>query len=289
MAGWSILDYALNFAPEGDAEKYARLGYASILSSWALINSGTAASNYGYWFPGLANDGATGWAFEPTKYGPTWGVGDVPRGIWHYDGEINHGLTGGVNAACTVVCNDPIFGLIAYGGSLNQQDGKISVVPADGLRQKFYIKIGDCRVHIEFERDGFAQNTPVIFNNPVRFLHFTLENRTADTHITKLSLSGLERGCYRLMINNVTQYSFRVEDLSQFVLDVTVGSSLTYDITVSLAADIDEDSDVDFKDFALFALQWQEDNSNPCFGADLTGDGIVNEEDLEKILNCWLM
>ena len=32
------------------------MGYASYLSSWALLNSGTPESNYGYWYPGQAND-----------------------------------------------------------------------------------------------------------------------------------------------------------------------------------------------------------------------------------------
>src|SRR4029434_2802169 len=39
MGGWSVLDYALNFA-EHDRDEYLRLGYASILSAWALVNSG---------------------------------------------------------------------------------------------------------------------------------------------------------------------------------------------------------------------------------------------------------
>ena len=39
MGGWSILDYGLNFA--ADPTDYLRLGYASSLSSWALVNSGT--------------------------------------------------------------------------------------------------------------------------------------------------------------------------------------------------------------------------------------------------------
>ena len=63
MGGWSILDYALHFAT--DPTDYLRLGYASSLSSWALVNSGTAESGYGYWFPGKDNDGATGGGFMP--------------------------------------------------------------------------------------------------------------------------------------------------------------------------------------------------------------------------------
>jgi len=60
MGGWSILDYGLHFA--ADPADYLRLGYASSLSSWALVNSGTSESGYGYWFPSPNNDGATGGA-----------------------------------------------------------------------------------------------------------------------------------------------------------------------------------------------------------------------------------
>lgn len=58
MGGWAVLDYGLNFA--SDPAPYLRLGYASYLSAWALMNTGTAESNYGYWYPGRGNDGG-GW------------------------------------------------------------------------------------------------------------------------------------------------------------------------------------------------------------------------------------
>jgi hypothetical protein len=48
MGGWSVLDYGLNFAQQ-NRDDYLRIGYASILSAWALVNSGTEESNYGYW------------------------------------------------------------------------------------------------------------------------------------------------------------------------------------------------------------------------------------------------
>ncbi|MGE5327295.1 MAG: DUF5695 domain-containing protein, partial [Deltaproteobacteria bacterium] len=38
MGGWSVLDYALNFAT--NPAPYLRLGYASYLSAWALMNTG---------------------------------------------------------------------------------------------------------------------------------------------------------------------------------------------------------------------------------------------------------
>jgi hypothetical protein len=51
MGGWSVLDYALHYAQQ-NRDDLLRLGSASILSAWTLVNSGTPESNYGYWYPG---------------------------------------------------------------------------------------------------------------------------------------------------------------------------------------------------------------------------------------------
>jgi len=70
MGGCAVLDYALSFA--ANPAPWLRLSYASYLSAWALMNTGTAESNFGYWYPGQANDGAAGGGFEPAPYGTTW-------------------------------------------------------------------------------------------------------------------------------------------------------------------------------------------------------------------------
>src|SRR5439155_69312 len=90
--------------------------YASYLSSWALMNTGRADTNYGFWYPGQENDGAAGWQFTSTKVGSAWmgssypGGVTEPRGPWHYDGEIDLGFGGALRMAATIVTRDPIFG-----------------------------------------------------------------------------------------------------------------------------------------------------------------------------------
>ncbi len=54
-----------------------------------------------------------------------------------------------------------------------------------------------------------------------------------------------------------------------------------------LAADIDNDDDVDFKDFALFAGRWLDVACDTCGGADLTGDGRVSLEDFDELGLEW--
>ena len=199
MGGWSILDYALNFAE--DPADYIRLGYQSYLSSFALINSGTAESNYGYWYPGKENDGASGWAFEPQKYATPWIQKPQGRGPWFYDGEIDLGFGGATRMAATVVTNDPIFGMVAYGGELTQKDKLIHVIPKDGLRTRLYYRNGNNKIDLELNRDGFAKGSTVTIDPLGKLLKFDLESRTRDLHEVQINIKGLS-GTYRLKANN---------------------------------------------------------------------------------------
>ena len=76
----------------GDIDKaeLARLASASLLGAFSLMNTSTAGAS-GYWAPGAANEGATGWAFKPEKFGSMWIRKETDRGPWYYDGEIDLG------------------------------------------------------------------------------------------------------------------------------------------------------------------------------------------------------
>lgn len=200
MGGWGVLDYAINFAPE--PFDWLQLGYASYLSSWALMNAGTPESDYGYWFPGEANDGAAGWQFMSGKYGNAWmgssypGGVQVPRGPWHYDGEIDLGFGAALRMARTLVTEDPLFGWTAYGGTLAESADTLAVEPRDGLRKRFDVVLADPRaptlraqrLKIELNRDGFPAGELIVLDKRLGRIAFTLENRSGDAHETELSL-----------------------------------------------------------------------------------------------------
>jgi hypothetical protein len=208
MGGWGVLDYALNFSDRPNA--WLQLGYASYLSSWCLVNSGPPENNYGFWFPGKENDGAAGWQFMSGKVGSAWmgssypGGVQVPRGPWPYDGEIDLGFGGALRMAATVLTRDPIFDWIAYGGTLTTSKDTLSVVPRDGLRQRFAAVIGDPknpkapvrRLKIELDRDGFAAEQKIVTDKLLQKISFILENRTGDGHVTGLWLSPPENSSY---------------------------------------------------------------------------------------------
>jgi hypothetical protein len=195
MGGWGILDYAVNFALEPSA--WLQLGYASFLSSWCLMNTGPPECNYGFWFPGQANDGAAGWQFMSAKYGHAWMGADVPRGPWPYDGEIDLGFGSALRMAATVLTRDPVFDWLAYGGTLTATNNSLSVIPQDGLRQRFYAIVGGAndpqapirRLKLELDRDGFAVGRNIVTDKLLKHVAFTLENRTGDNHRTSLWLS----------------------------------------------------------------------------------------------------
>jgi hypothetical protein len=197
MGGWSILDYGLNAA--ADPTEYLRLGYASSLSSWALVNSGTKESGYGAWFPSPGNDGATGGGFMPEAIGRAWIGKEMRRGAWYYSAEEDVGYCAAIRTHATVVTRDPIFGEFAYGGVLARAGTSVSVIPRDGLRVRFHVIRGDQRLHLELDHDGFAKEQPVVVSDDLSRIQFTVENRTGGAHTTGLSIEGLPLGEYDVL------------------------------------------------------------------------------------------
>lgn len=197
MGGWAILDDALNFSDQPAAE--FSVGYGGYLSSFALINSGTSKSNYGYWYPGKENDGASGWAFEPQQKASTWIGKTQGRGPWYYDGEIDLGFGGATRMAATIITSDPVFGLIAYGGDLQHKGNTLAVVPKDGLRARFYYHVNGEKIDLVLEQDGFAKDELITVADNGKTMDFTLENRTLTSHDTQLSIKGLS-GDYLLKV-----------------------------------------------------------------------------------------
>ncbi|SFC83544.1 hypothetical protein SAMN04487907_109158 [Zunongwangia mangrovi] len=186
MGGWGILDYALNFSE--DPFDWLQLGYASYLSSYALMNTGTSENNYGYWYPGEENDGALGWAFMSSQYEDTWIKKKTPRGPWYYDGEADLGMGAIKRMAITILAKDPLFDWIAYGGKLKTNVDSFEVFAADGINQKFAIINTEKNFRIELDRDGFSSLEPIKVSKKLDVIDFIIENRSSDTHSTQLKI-----------------------------------------------------------------------------------------------------
>jgi hypothetical protein len=228
MGGWAVSDYALYYAH--DPMPYLRLGYASYLSSWALLNSGTPESNYGYWFPGKENDGGAGGGFEPRPWGRAWlGNKEMGRGSWWYSGEIDLGFDGALRTAATIAAEDPTFGWFAYGGDLTRTQAATRVIPKDGLRTRFHVIRGDQRVHILLGRDGFAKNKEISFDDSLHAIRFMLENRGTSKHQTEIQVSGLPVGTYEVRSNKDVRWTLAFHEGETKVVRVpvdTVGATV---------------------------------------------------------------
>ena len=230
MGGWAILDHALYYSQ--NPVDHLRLGYASFLSSWALMNAGTPVSNYGFWYPGKANDGAAGSAFVMTAYGRNWLGKEQPRGAWFYSAEIDLGFGGALRTAATIVADDPIFGLLAYGGELSQENDTLEVIPKDGLRKRFHVIRLPQRFHMLLDRDGFQNNTPITLKTSLEYIRFTLENRSHDSHKTRLSLAGLSKGDYDILLDGQVIVSLNIRDQEPNFVSIPVGLNDSYQIEI---------------------------------------------------------
>ncbi len=194
MGGAAVLDYGLR--DTADPHAYLRLGFASCLSAWALLNSGDAASGYGYWFPGEANDGGSGGGFEPAAYGETWLEQPHRRGSWYYACESDLGYCGYLRAAACGVADDPLFGRIAYLGELDS-DGR-SVIPRDGVRRRLHLVLKAHRLSLVLDHDRFAADVPIRFAPDLSRIDFEIESDNPMLHDTRLALSGDKAASYAL-------------------------------------------------------------------------------------------
>ena len=228
MGGWSILDYALHFSK--DPTDYLRLGYASSLSSWALVNSGTEESGYGYWFPSRNNDGAAGGGFMPEPIGRAWIGKQMSRGSWYYSAEEDVGYTGALRAHATIVTRDPIFGEFAYGGVLTRSGNSVSVVPRDGLRVRFHVARDDQRLHLVLDHDGFAKEQPIVVSDTLDRVQFVLENRSGPAHTAGLSVSGLPAGNYTVTVDGKSVASVSGGQAS--IVDLPVPAAASARVTI---------------------------------------------------------
>lgn len=224
MGGWGLLDYALYHAD--DPFEYLRLAYASALSSWALMNTGNEESNYGYWYPGPKNDGAAGGGFEPAAYGYTWLEQPHGRGSWYYSCESDLGFSGGLRCACTVLADDPIFGLFCYGGDLETR-GKFHIItPLDGVHRRFHMIMKQFKVHLLLDRDGFDCSKGISVADDLSSISFSIENRCGSDHQTEVQLKGLPVGIYRAKTETGTT-EMSVHDDGAFQIPVSVADVST--------------------------------------------------------------
>ena len=188
MGGHSILDFGYRFAD--DPYEWLRLGYASYLGPYALVNTGTTESNYGYWYPGKEKDGAMSQLYMSVKVGsPLPGASLLEsRGPLRYCGEGDLGMCAITRSAVTMLVDDPVFGWTVFGGNMSEESKQFSVYPDDGCRIRFRLINDNIRLGLELDRDNWSAANPIMVNKDMKSMDLKLENATGNKHTARLTV-----------------------------------------------------------------------------------------------------
>jgi hypothetical protein len=222
MGGWGVLNHALYDHREPDAT--IRLGYASILSSWSLMNTGTKESGFGYWFPSEANDGGTGGGFEPAAYGMTWLGQPHHRGPWYYSSETDLGYCGALRAAATVVADDPVFGRFCFGGEMHADKSSLKIIPRDGVRRRLHLRTAGQQIDLELTGARFAKEQPIQWSIDQQKFRFMLETEATSSGEAQLVIAGLPMHSYKIICGKETT-EFHPDSTKSVRIRVPAGSS----------------------------------------------------------------
>jgi hypothetical protein len=222
MGGWGVLDHALHDRREHDAT--IRLGFASILSSWSLMNTGTQESGFGYWFPSEANDGGTGGGFEPAPYGMTWLGQPHHRGPWYYSSETDLGYCGSVRALSTIVADDPVFGRFCFGGEMRADKATLRIIPRDGVRRRLHLRTENQQIDFELTGARFAKEQPIHWSPSQQKFVFALETEPTGSGEVQVAIAGLPAGTYKVICGD-QKSEFHPNDTKLVRLRIPAGTS----------------------------------------------------------------
>jgi hypothetical protein len=189
------------------------------------MNTGTSDSNYGYWYPGLANDGAAGGGFEPAPFGMTWLDQPHHRGAWYYACETDLGYCAALRAAATVLADDPIFGRYCFGGDERATAAGIEVVPKDGLRQRFHAMLTGGKLQLCLTADRFAAMQPMVVAADCSAISFLLESDNPAPHRLRMRVAGMKAGTYSASAGGQPAVEFLMRDGGETLVEIPIAES----------------------------------------------------------------
>lgn len=195
LGGWSLMQYALEYSDA--AEFDLQLAYGSYLAGWALINSG--------WYSDKPyNIGSSVWYYQGIKGTTMDSVNDwekilpVYNGAVAVSGESALGFWAGLNMACTAVVRDDVFGLYAYGGNLSEKNGRITVIPKDGVRKRVHIVTDGKTVSAELSGGCI---TLFEYAADMSSIGIKIERTAGVSYCPEFSITGLAPGEYSVSLN----------------------------------------------------------------------------------------
>ncbi len=72
----------------------------------------------------------------------------------------------------------------------------IEVTPKDGVRRRLHALLDGRKLHLTLDNDRFVASQPIVLQEDLSELRFSLESDNPATHVVQLSVSGLPSGEY---------------------------------------------------------------------------------------------
>jgi hypothetical protein len=88
---------------------------------------------------------------------------------------------------------------------------------------------------MELIADGFAGGLPVVINDKLTKIQFTLENRVKAAHKAQLCINGLAAGDYKLTVDGKSVTVKMPGDAADHWLELPVGAGPTAKVTIEKA------------------------------------------------------
>lgn len=227
VGGMSLLDYTLNYS--ADRAYDIKLAYGSYMAGWALINSGYYDDNPGNLYSSI-------WYYQGRK-GETmhslnsWEqVLPIYNGGLATSGESALGFWAALRMASTVISEDPVFGLYAYGGEVSETGNGITVTPKDGVRKRVHLLQFNEVVSAELFQDQFAS---LEIGKNADSLSAKVDNVTGSEHTADMELTGFAAGTYTVSVNGSAVGKVAISNGQKAKISYTAPAGTAYELSIN--------------------------------------------------------
>lgn len=226
VGGWALLDYTLTYSENRAYD--IRLAYGSYLAGWALINSG-------YYDDNPNNLYSSVWYYQGRKGETMHSVNSWEQILPLYNGGIPTsgesalGFWAALRMASTVVSQDPIFGLYAYGGTVEENSGIYAVIPKDGVRRRVHVLGTQQVISAELLQDRFDRVEIAADGSSLRA---SAENNTGTARTSMIRLTGFAQGEYIVTVNGETVGAVNIGEDESVTVAYTVPDGAAYELSI---------------------------------------------------------
>lgn len=227
VGGMSLLDYTLNYS---DNRAYdIKLAYGSYMAGWALINSGYYDDNPNNLYSSI-------WYYQGRKGETMHSVNSWEKVLPIYNGGLTTsgesalGFWAALHMASTVITDDPVFGLYAYGGTVSETKTGFAVTTRDGVRKRVHLINLEEVVSVELLQDQFSS---LEISKNADNLVAKVDNVTGSGHTANIELTGFSAGMYTVKVNGSVAGEVSITNGQTAEISYTAPAGTTYELSIS--------------------------------------------------------